>query len=375
MDPLRASGRGNRLAAGVPSSAATGQPCPRCQEPLWGIAEGRWCSACGYRQTGSAGWGVRPDAAAPSGAPRRKAGEWSQVPRLVPRWAWVMLGGVAVLGLMSVNAGLLLPPGSWQRAVWTTTQVTVGLVGLLLAQVAVCSWLGDQRDGPPTLWDLLMPDRVWRVAIGRLPETRWAVCGAAWCVTLIVCALVFVGGLTYWLPKKGETRATVHVAQLLDVKKEQTEPEQAPAEAPAPPRPAPAPRPEERPPDPKAETARCVVVGYTVENDEVTSLVVARQEGGELRYAGTVRPRLTAEQRDELLKRFGRLASSRPVFRDFEKPVVWLKPELACEVEHAGAADGPLLKEPRFKGLVEEKKPATAPEKKPQRGAPRISGN
>ncbi|HZY86540.1 MAG TPA: hypothetical protein VFE78_17025, partial [Gemmataceae bacterium] len=155
------------------------------------------------------------------------------MPRLVPRWAWVMLGGVAVLGLMSVNAGLLLPPGSWSRAVWTTAQVVVGLVGLLLAQVAVCSWLGEQRDGP-TLWDLLMPDRVWRVAVRRLPETRWAVCFAAWCVTLVVCALVFIGGLTYWLPKKGETRPTVHVAKLLNIKKEQTQPkEQAGAEAPA----------------------------------------------------------------------------------------------------------------------------------------------
>src|SRR5690349_12039982 len=133
MDPLRASGRVNRLAAGAPSSAATSQPCPRCQETLWGMAGGLWCSACGYRQAGGTGWGVRPDAATPSGAPRRKAGEWSQVPRLVPRWAWVMLGGVAVVGLMSLNAGLLLPPASWQRAVWTTTQVAVGLVGLLLA--------------------------------------------------------------------------------------------------------------------------------------------------------------------------------------------------------------------------------------------------
>jgi hypothetical protein len=280
-----------------------------------------------------------------------------------------MLGGVAVVGLMSVNAGLLLPRASRQRAVWTTTQVVVGLVGLLLAQVAVCSWLGEQRNGP-TLWDLLMPDRVWRVAIRRLPETRWAVCGAAWCVTLVVCALALVGGLTYWLPKKGETRATVHVAKALDLKKEQTEPEQAPADAPAPPRPA-APRPEERAPEPKPETARCLVVGYTVENDEVASLVVARAEGKELRYAGTVRPRLTAEQRDDLLKRFGRLASSRPVFRDFEKPVVWLKPELACEVEHAGAADGPLLKEPRFKGLVEPEKPDAAPAKKPLPGPSR----
>jgi hypothetical protein len=336
---------------------------------LWDIAEGRWCSACGYRQTGSKGWGLRPDAVERPAARHKAGGEWAEVPRLVPRWAWVMLGGVAVVGLMSVNAGMLLPPASWQRAVWTTTQIVVGVVGLLLAQVAVCSWLGEQRD-QPTLWDLLMPDRVWRVAVRRLPETRWAVCAAAWCVTLIVCALAFVGGLTYWLPKKGDVRATVPVAKVLDVKKEQVESEPAPAPEP-PPRPAPAPRPEEKAPAPKLPTARCVVVGYTVENDEVTSLVMARKEGDQWSYVGTVRPTLTPEQRDDLLKRFGRLASSRPVLRDFTAPVVWLKPELACEVEHAGAADGPLLKEPRFKGLVEGEKPATARGKKPLPGTSR----
>src|SRR5207248_3791595 len=123
-------------------------------------------------------------------------------------------------------------------------------------------------------------------------------------------------------------------------------------EAAAPPRPQPlpqasVPQPEPSEPAVKPETARCVVVGYTEENDEVTGLVVARQEGDELRYAGTVRPNLTAEEKDNLLKRFAKLAAKRPVFADFEKPVVWLKPELACEVEHTGTGESPLLKEPR----------------------------
>lgn len=243
MGPLRSSKGANRLSGRASSGAASGQPCPRCQEPLWDIAEGRWCSACGYRQTGGKGWAPRPEASARP-APPRTRGEWAEMPRLVPRWVWVMLGGVAVVGLASVNAGMLLPPSSWPRAVWTTAQIAVGLAGLLLAQVAVCSWLGEQQNGP-SLWDLLMPYRVWRMAVRHLPATRWAVCCAAWCVTLIVCALVFVGGLTYWLPKKGEVRATVHVAKVLDIKHEETESEQAPAPAPAPPpAPAPAPRPE-----------------------------------------------------------------------------------------------------------------------------------
>ena len=45
-----------------------------------------------------------------------------------------------------------------------------------------------------------------------------------------------------------------------------------------------------------------VVVGYTVEGDDVTGLVVARVEGDELRYAGTVKPNLTAEEKAMLEK-------------------------------------------------------------------------
>jgi hypothetical protein len=328
---------------------------------LWAVTGALWCSRCGYRRLCN-----DPPAPAegPAPAPARRsaaaqtAEEWAQVARLLPRWAWVMLGGLLVVGLGSLDAGLLLPPDCWARAAWTTAQIVVGLVGLLLAQVSVCVLLGAQR-APLSLWDLLMPDRVWRMAVRRLPQTQGQVCAAAWCVALIVCALVFINGLTYWLPKKGEAKPTVHVAKLLDIKKEQLNAEEeARPEASEPPRPQPlAPLPERSEPTVKPETARCVVVGYTVENDEVTSLVMARVEGDELRYVGTVRPTLTPEQKDDLLKRFGRLASSRPVFPDFEKPVVWLKPELNCEVEHAGAADGPLLKEPRFKGLVEEEKP------------------
>src|SRR5207248_1425773 len=122
MDPLRSSGGANRLPGLAPAGATSGPPCPRCQEPLWDIADGRWCSACGYRQTGAKGWAPRPETAERPTA-RRKTGEWAEMPRLVPRWVWVLLGGVAVVSLASVNAGTLLPPNSWSRAVWTTTQV------------------------------------------------------------------------------------------------------------------------------------------------------------------------------------------------------------------------------------------------------------
>ena len=357
----RISGAFAKVADGIRRSTGKVRvikDCPKCQQPLWVVTGARWCSRCGYREMcNDTPVPAAPAEAQPGSAARRKV---EQLSRAMPRWAWVMLGGLLAVGLGSLDAGLLLPPGSLARAAWTTAQVVTGLMGLVLAQVSVCSLLGSQQY-QPGLWDLVVPERVWRLAIKRLPQTQGQLCCAAWCVALVVCAFTMIGGLTYWLPKKGEVRPTVYVAKLLDIKKEQLEAEEPRAEAAEPPRPqpiTPAPQPEPSEPAVKPETARCVVVGYTVEGDEVTGLVVARQEGDELRYAGTVKPQLSAEQKEGLLKRFAALASKRPVFADFEKPVVWLKPELACEVEHTGTGDSPLLKEPRFKGLVQDEKPA-----------------
>jgi ssDNA-binding Zn-finger/Zn-ribbon topoisomerase 1 len=331
--------------------------CPKCQLPMWVVTGARWCSRCGHREMCDDT--PLPGATAAAGA-AAKGVEWKSALRVVPRWAWVLMGGLLAVVLGSLDAGLLLPPDCFARAAWTTAQVVTGLVGMVLAQVSVCSLLGAHKEGV-SLWDLVVPERVWRLALKRLPQTQGQVCAAAWSLALVVCGLIFINGLTYFLPKKGEVKPQVYVAKILDIKKEQLQEEEAPKpQATAPPQPQPTtplPQPTTGGTAPR-ETARCVVVGYTVENDEVTSLVVARQEGDELRYVGTVRPTLTPEEKDDLLKRFGRLASSRPVFRNFERPVVWLKPKLNCEVEHTGTGEDALLKEARFKGLVEDDKPA-----------------
>src|SRR5262245_25767149 len=145
--------------------------CPKCRGPLWVVVGSRWCSNCGYRQ-------ITNDDPTPGGATvsasrevsRPKGGEWSEIRRLIPGWGWALLGGMAGIGLVSLAAGLLLPPDSLPRAIWTSAQVLVGLVSLLLAQVSVCGLLGLQREGIG-LQDLIFPDKIWRMAFRRLPET------------------------------------------------------------------------------------------------------------------------------------------------------------------------------------------------------------
>jgi hypothetical protein len=258
---------------------------------------------------------------------------------------------MAAIGLVSLAAGLLLPPDSLPRAVWTSAQVLVGVVSLLLAQVSVCGLLGLQREGIG-VQDLIFPDKIWRMAFRRLPETRKQVCWGAWSLALVGFALLCINGLTYWLPKKGALKAKVHVAKMLNIKKDQLKADEDDAEA----------EPEKKDEPRKPETTRCVVVGYTVERGQLTGLVLARVEGDELRFAGIIRPGLSTEQKEELLKKFGPLEAKEPVFADFETPAVWLKPKLACEVEHTGYGEDKSFKEPRFKGLLD---PETAEKSEP----------
>jgi hypothetical protein len=252
---------------------------------------------------------------------------------------------MAVVGLVSLAAGLLLPPDSLPRAIWTSAQVLVGAVSLLLAQVSVCGLLGLQREGIG-VQDLIFPDKIWRMAFRRLPETRWQVCWGAWSLALVGFALLCINGLTYWLPKKGALKAKVHVAKMLNIKKDQLKADEDETEA----------APEKKDEPPKPETTRCVVVGYTMERGQLTGLVLARVEGDELRYAGIIRPGLSTEQKEELLKKFGPLQANEPVFPDFETPAVWLKPKLSCEVEHTGYGEDKFFKEPHYKGLLEPEK-------------------
>jgi hypothetical protein len=282
---------------------------------------------------------------------------------MIPRWGWALLGGLAVVGLASVGADLLLPSNSLPRAVWSSAQILVGVISLLLAQVSVCGLLGLQREGIG-LQDLIFPDKIWRMAFRRLPETRWQVCWGAWSLALVGFALVFINGLTYWLPKKGQVKAKVHVAKMLNINKGMVKPDEDDAEA----------APEKKDEAPKQETTRCVVVGYTLERGQLAGLVLARVEGDELRYAGIIRPGLSTDQKEELLKKFGPLQADEPVFPDFETPAVWLKPKLACQVEHTGYGEDKSFKEPVFKGLVEpepaEPGDAAPADGRPQAGRP-----
>jgi hypothetical protein len=330
-----------------------------------------WCTGCGYRVERPGGPDFVPD---PAGSRKpRPAGpsELVLTARLLPVWAWVLLAGLTVVCGASCAADLCLPLPSRERAVWSTAQFLLGLTGLLVAGLWVSQHLGLNKE-TISLVDLLLPDRLWPLAIKRLPATRWQVCTGAWSLTAMLCAAVWVGGWTYWLPTAKAPRPAAKGKGTFPAAKKEEDTDV--------PDPAATPKddvnsstvgdgPEAQGPKPPKEVTRCVIVGYTVEDGELTGLVTAKVSGSDLHYTGVVPLGKDSALKEDLLARFAALKAKTAVFPDLNVRAVWLQPELSCEVESTASGD-PILKDPQFKGLILPKTPQPVRLDPPEDGKP-----
>ena len=116
------------------------------------------------------------------------------------------------------------------------------------------------------------------------------------------------------------------------------------------------------------EEQEFVIAGYTKGQGRragrLGSLVLAVSEDGELRYVGNCGTGFTEAEIDRLLARLRPLERPTPPFRSVPKmpkvrkgDVVWVEPELVCEVEFAEWTHDGRLRAPSYKGLREDKAP------------------
>jgi bifunctional non-homologous end joining protein LigD len=94
------------------------------------------------------------------------------------------------------------------------------------------------------------------------------------------------------------------------------------------------------------------------------SLVLAYHRGGELVYAGNVGTGFNSREIDKLLDKLRPLKRDTSPFREVPKmpkvrksDVIWVEPELVCEVEFAEWTHDGRLRAPSYKGLREDKAP------------------
>jgi uncharacterized Zn finger protein (UPF0148 family) len=177
--------------------------CPKCSAKLVDSNGLGWCAACGYCRTlTESNINLEPTRPRTIRKTLPSLGglvETTQAVGQLPSWFWMLLFVIAQGTVLSLIAGRDLPPGdNFVRALWTTAQLGLGVLLVLIAQ---CWLLMHIAPEDPTLSykDAVIPFRIWALAFRRLPKCRISLWIAAFGVTLVVGAIAFIGGLEHWL--------------------------------------------------------------------------------------------------------------------------------------------------------------------------------
>lgn len=183
-----------------PRAAAGTLQCPRCGGKLIDPELMALCPQCGWCRALEEATSLT---AAPVSAGQRRsmlgsAELWDLI-WASPAWLLILISGSIAILLLTGMIARQLPVGGLIRAAWSTGQIGLGLLMILVAQAWSLILLAPQDDKLGTK-DLLLSGRLWGLTLRRLPETQWQLDLAVWGMTLAVTAVSLVGGLGYWLP-------------------------------------------------------------------------------------------------------------------------------------------------------------------------------
>jgi hypothetical protein len=344
-------------------------PCPRCGGKLTNPEGLGWCPSCGYCRS------LEQDAnkaalATPTTARKPSAlgvVEFGEMLAKVPRWFWGTLGGIAVVVVISLAADFTLAEESLPRALWSSIQLFLGLIGILAAQIWAFILIAPESEHLSAK-DLILSARLWSLTFRRLPETQKKVWLGAWSFAAVLSSVFLVGGFSYWYqfykPKKIADRSLIQAianeANRLNKKNKSMEEalEDLTKNAEDLTK-----KKDEAQKDVKADNRPvqdCVILGYTADTDAktrketLTGLIVATLVDGRVKFAGEVRRGITTRASDELLKRLTPLVQKEPFIKGLSMPATWVKPQVYCEIRQSGFDRDGHLKDPSFKDILTE---------------------
>ena len=106
-------------------------------------------------------------------------------------------------------------------------------------------------------------------------------------------------------------------------------------------------------------TVDCVIIGYTHESRVISALALGLYDDGRLVFIGRVGTGFTEEFLTDLKRDLDRIMVETPPVpvRVDTTPVVWVKPEIVCEVEYLEVTLNRHLRAPVFRRLRDEKRP------------------
>jgi hypothetical protein len=338
------------------SSSTTEASCPRCGGKLISPDSLGWCPKCRYCRS------LEEDApqfdlvnkVAAKTSPLGMM-EFMDLFSKLPQWSWVLGVGALLIVIISLASKFVLPATCLGRALWSTIQLGIGLLGLLAAQVWALIVLApeDDRLGPK---DLFLATRLWSLTLKRLPQMARQVWVGAWSVSAMVCAVLLVGGLSYWAryykPQRLAEKNLIAAAAALARGKESAKDLVESVEDFAAKQDLTKNKEEKKPPV-KQEKIQCVILGYILGPEkELAEVVLGVLHNDEIRYAGRVKNGFSQDNSAELLARLKPLTMESSLIPGLRFQAIWVKPQLFCEILQSGYDDFGHLKDPKFSGLL-----------------------
>jgi hypothetical protein len=195
----------------APSSPIQGAPvdatCPRCKKPLADPGGLGWCQACGYCRSLEEDRARLPldKPAAKSSAEVAPAG---MMPQKSSVWAIVLFAGVVVLGVGCFAASRYFALTPLQRALWTSIQILAGVAIMITGQCYALLIIAP-KDGTLHITDAIVPFRLYSLMFKHLGRACVGIWCGGWGLTIVLSALICVGGLGHWLnylPKSKESQ-------------------------------------------------------------------------------------------------------------------------------------------------------------------------
>jgi hypothetical protein len=189
------------LPPGTPEEAGKKrgvEVCPRCQARLVDPQGMGWCQACGFCRSVEEGQGQVPGRRAATAKPSLLgANEFGFLLTHIPGWVYVLVVGCGAVFVASLMPATQLPEGSYERAVWATVQIVVGLVMIFGGQLIVLFALAP-LDEKLSFKDAVLPFRIWALAFQRGGRFRVPFWLGSWGLSAVVAAFFVIGGLEYW---------------------------------------------------------------------------------------------------------------------------------------------------------------------------------
>jgi hypothetical protein len=198
--------------ASAPATEVAADTCPKCGDTLVDPKGMGWCKKCGYCRSLQES-PVR-ETPRPSAGPSKV--DAAKDALKLPFWFWVMILGMGVVAGASALVGARLPAGpKFERALWCTIQIGLGILLIWVTQFVALIKLAP-KDATLNFSHAILPGKIWGLIGKRLPAMAPCLWVGAWCVTAILSAVYFIGGLGHWneyLPGKNKNVATVPKAR------------------------------------------------------------------------------------------------------------------------------------------------------------------